>query len=511
MCRVWWRLGRHFSSDNPLHYPQPFNRSLAHLAVICVQTDLHEEPHIDTVWLMPSAKDFVQSPGCGGLCCLNRRICERFTTFSKAVLEKFPPEARDEDRLVGEESVQLKRLLDRLDSPASEDQTFLHFACAQCQALELLARYDWVTKYRKRYMGKDRGDAPVVNNTITGAFTEDLDELDSLFHAGIPVWYLRCLAISPNVRIDSLASFIDDAIMHRLPLCFGGKLDTHDAFPSSTPVIYNGLAGKPKRYLHMLNYICSLSHYPSLLSSNQPRSSTSVIRSTQIPGRASAFSAVGGVCSTPKKSKPYPAKSQRPNKLQRSSNTTCGDSNVVNPFIDSSPLLPPFIPAWSDTLIALSSHNLSDAPPLGQTRGYYVPPPRLLVAPIRNDSKVELICNWLKVRDVWRSFLDIAGGNAKQALTSTVTGKQHNNMLTHLKDFLLLNSLSLQYGQLPNLPAVWKGVTLSTTHLPEKTVVQDILWELFELGFRQDLVVIDAELDQSSIQQWERQNLLDGY
>ncbi|KAL0562400.1 hypothetical protein V5O48_019687, partial [Marasmius crinis-equi] len=70
--------------------------------------------------------------------------------FCKAVLKKFPAEAHDQDRLVGEGCIQLQQLLDRLDSPASEEQTFLRLACAQRQVLELLARYNWVTKYKKR-------------------------------------------------------------------------------------------------------------------------------------------------------------------------------------------------------------------------------------------------------------------------------------------------------------------------------------------------------------------------
>ncbi|KAL0056772.1 hypothetical protein AAF712_016618 [Marasmius tenuissimus] len=520
-CRVHMRHDRHFGPDDPLHYPQPWNRTLAHLAVIRVQSEIHEEPDIDTAWLIPSAQEFVQSPGCGGLGRLDRRIREHFTVFCHYVLNKFPPDAKDVDRIVGEGSIHLNRLLERLDSPASESQTFLHLACAQRQALELLARFDWVKKYRDIYMGKDQSNAPTADSSIVGAFVENLDELDNLFHAGIPVWYLRRFEESPDIRIDAEAYFINNISTQKLPLRFGGELDTCDDTPPR-PVLYTGLAGKPECYLCMLNYIRSLFQYPSILGSSEVRSSTSVIRSTRMTGPPGPFSAVAGtqVRSTASRhSKPY---SSKPSKH---GNATIGDANVVNPFIDASPLLPPSVPAWSDALLALSHHNLSVEPPPGQIRGYFVPPPRLLVMPVNDDTKLRLIRNWLKVRDIvkfhisssprhltakdWRSFLDISGGDSKQVSSSTATGKRHNTMLEYLKEFLRTHRLSFEYGDLSSLPACWHNETLSDACLPEKAVVQEITWELCELGFRQDLVALDTKLDESNMVTWERQNLLD--
>ncbi|KAL0564366.1 hypothetical protein V5O48_017680 [Marasmius crinis-equi] len=508
-CRVRMRRDRHFGSDDPLHYPQPWNRELAHLAVIRVQSNLHEEPCIDTAWHIPSTKDFVQSPGCGGLGRLDRRIRERFSTFCC--------------------SIQLNRLLDRLDCPASESQALLRFACAQRQALELLAWFDWVDRYKKLYMGKSYDRLPVVNNAIMGAFVEKLDDLDSLFHAGIPVWYVRRFSDSPDVRVDCVTHFIDNTFTQKLPLRFGGELDTSDDPACSKLVIYTGMAGKPERYLHMLSYMRSLFQYPSLLGSSEVRSSTSVVRSARMSVPPTAFGAVaGGNISNPKskQSKPYHRKAPKGAKTNTTTTTTTtGDANMVNPFTYSSPLLPPSIPSWSDALQALSHNNLSSEPPPGQVRRYFVPPPRTIVSPIRDDSKLEVLRNWLKIRDVvkfrissapcrlsakeWRRLLNIAGGDSKQASTSTATGQRHDMMLTELKKFLDSHSLSLRYSELPGLPAVWKGVTLSNVQLPEKSVVQDIMWELFELGFRQDLLTVDAVLDQSGMSCWERQNLLD--
>ncbi|KAL0563942.1 hypothetical protein V5O48_018115 [Marasmius crinis-equi] len=328
-----------------------------------------------------------------------------------------------------------------------------------------------------------------------GAFVDNEDELDNLFHAGIPVWFIQPFSLSPDVRVDSLSGFIDDSLTHKLSLRFGRELDTNDISPTSNPVIYTGLAGKPERYLCMIRYIRSLFQYPSLLSSSEVRSSTSVIRSTRPNIPLGAFSTVGGTggrtaCST--KSKPYSKKTQNVG-------GTCGDANTINPFVDSSPLLPPPIPAWSHALRMLSHHNLSTDPPPGQVRGYFLPPPRILVALLKDNSKAEVICNWLKVRDVvvyrisaehcrltakeWRSFLNVCGGNSAQASLQTATGIRHQEMLKRLKKFLQSHSLDLQYNQLPGLPAMWKNVMFSTSQLLERRVVQDITWELFELGF----------------------------
>ncbi|KAJ8074360.1 hypothetical protein PM082_009976 [Marasmius tenuissimus] len=513
LCRVRLRRDNHFGPDDPLYHPQPFDRQHAHLAVLRVKGSVLDDPLLETAWLIPKASNFVECPACGGLGRLDLRIRNQFTSLCLNVIAKFPSDAHTTDRLVGEGTIHLQRLLDQLDAPASQKDTFLRFSCAQRQVLELLARFEWVTVYRSKYMGKDRGCPLSVNMNVMGAFTEDYDVLDSLYHAGIPVWYIRPISASPEVRIDAVVDFIHDTNSFSLALRFGDVLDTSDATPPYR-IVYSHLAGKPERYLAMGNFIRSLFHYPRLLGSAAPRSSTSIIRSNRPTRTLRPFSAFSDE-NPPRtsSSKPYPSKAPT------------NKGGAINPFLVTSPLLPPSVSAWSDALRTLSHHDLTIPPPPGHDRGYWVPPARLFVTPDRDESKLTLLRNWLRLREViifrattgasrlsvkdWRSLLTISGGDSKK-VSDTRSGKRHDSMRTLLKDFLTENSLSLKYDELPGIAAKWRGVEISDEKLPGTTVVQEILWELTELSFRQELVALDGELDTSDVGKWERQNLLDG-
>ncbi|KAF9025009.1 hypothetical protein BDZ89DRAFT_96333 [Hymenopellis radicata] len=41
------------------------------------------------------------------------------------------------------------------------------------------------------------------------------------------------------------------------------------------------------------------------------------------------------------------------------------------------------------------------------------------------------------------------------------------------------------------MPVVWRGLTLAANQIPPADVAQQILWELFEVNFRYDLLVLD--------------------
>ncbi|KAL0562994.1 hypothetical protein V5O48_019085, partial [Marasmius crinis-equi] len=197
-------------------------------------------------------------------------------------------------------------MLNLLDNPASRTETFFRFACAQRHVLYLLARYEWVEKYRAQFEGVTREDPPVVNPTIVGAFAEQDANADNLYHAGIPVWYSRWLSEAPAVRVDRVEVLISDSITHAIPLrCGSGFLDCSDATPSHK-VIYEGLAGKPERYLAMGNYLRSRCQHPSSFSNQELRSSTSVIHTIQTssPSTIVPFGFYPAPTPASKKSKP---------------------------------------------------------------------------------------------------------------------------------------------------------------------------------------------------------------
>ncbi|KIK65176.1 hypothetical protein GYMLUDRAFT_145217, partial [Collybiopsis luxurians FD-317 M1] len=96
-----------------------------------------------------------------------------------------------------------------------------------------------------------------------GAFTESLDDLDILFYAGIPVWYV-CMAKSmPYARINSVAPLLHEDYSQKLVRPGGFIVDCADTSPPHK-VVYEGLPNKPDRYQKMAAYIDSLVNEPAM-------------------------------------------------------------------------------------------------------------------------------------------------------------------------------------------------------------------------------------------------------
>ncbi|KIK51177.1 hypothetical protein GYMLUDRAFT_105785, partial [Collybiopsis luxurians FD-317 M1] len=90
-----------------------------------------------------------------------------------------------------------------------------------------------------------------------GAFTENLNDLDLLFYAGVPVWYI-CMADSmPYVRIDSVAPLLREDHSRRFVRPDGFIVDCTNASPPHK-IIYDGLPNRPDRYHKMAAFLDSL-------------------------------------------------------------------------------------------------------------------------------------------------------------------------------------------------------------------------------------------------------------
>ncbi|KIK53447.1 hypothetical protein GYMLUDRAFT_120844, partial [Collybiopsis luxurians FD-317 M1] len=113
-----------------------------------------------------------------------------------------------------------------------------------------------------------------------GAFTEDEETLHFLFHAGIPVWWVRPAKLSPNARIDKALSFLCVNSNEELHLRPNTIINCADKDPPH-PIIFTRLCGKPERYIKMGNFLRRQMQYPLLLGSDQPRSRESLHRTVQ--------------------------------------------------------------------------------------------------------------------------------------------------------------------------------------------------------------------------------------
>ncbi|KAL0063175.1 hypothetical protein AAF712_009969 [Marasmius tenuissimus] len=278
-CRVRMRRDRHFGPDDPLYFPQPFNRGSAHLAVIQIPQSSPDHP-FSVAWMVPDESHFEPSLDafCAGFGTLNIPTHCKLSFLHDTVLESIP-RGKEDDPFIRTNREQLRRLMDRLKLSAPMDEIFIRFKCAQRLILELDARIRWLTSYRERYetTGSCKDHPGLADSSLMGAFTSDLDVLESLFQCRIPVYFVRPLSRSGNSRIDQVPHFLSPYSDDTFELPSGFTVNLSDAVPAHR-VIFTGLASNPERYVAMGNYVTCLLDYPSPLGSSQPRSSTSMQR-----------------------------------------------------------------------------------------------------------------------------------------------------------------------------------------------------------------------------------------
>ncbi|KAK1216915.1 hypothetical protein PQX77_020440, partial [Marasmius sp. AFHP31] len=134
-CHVRLRKAFHFGQDDPLFHPQPFNRPIAHLAII--RTPSPDPNHrLSTAWVRPTSEDFKQRAAldvCEGLGRLSRTLYWRFHAMASEIFER--SSSQREDPYISVQSAQLRSLLERLEistpqinSPSSGPDWTVHAA-----------------------------------------------------------------------------------------------------------------------------------------------------------------------------------------------------------------------------------------------------------------------------------------------------------------------------------------------------------------------------------------------
>ncbi|KAK1231213.1 hypothetical protein PQX77_005683 [Marasmius sp. AFHP31] len=263
----------------------------------------------------------------------------------------------------------------------------------------------------------------------------------------------------------------------------GYEVDLAEAQPMAR-IIYIELANKPKRYQAMANFVQLLLQYPSLFGSSEPRSSTSMARTS-----LSSSAIVPG--------------SSRGTPYARTGKAPASSKHGVNTFLDpTSLLMPAGVSAWKSALESLSAHDNSLCTPDGVGGSYPLPPPRLFINPQHEDMKATLICNWLKLvaapfKQKWRALLMIAGPGTGPSDPKRVSCSK--KMGEVLQGFITKSSLLLKPNNLDTMRPSWNGQELEDGKLPSPQIVREIMHELFELNFRQEMVILDAQLDMSGM------------
>ncbi|KAK7033982.1 hypothetical protein VNI00_012609 [Paramarasmius palmivorus] len=172
-----------------------------------------------------------------------------------------------------------------------------------------------------------------------------------------------------------------------------------------------------------------------------------------------------------------------------------------NMFLDpDSPLMSPSIPSWKQAMAELASYNQSLEAPDTLGCGFVVPPPRALIIPQSEAKRAKYFAGWLKLREVH--------GSEKEYNTQSWSGRHHSDMQALLKEVLNGSRLSLKWEGLTSAVVTWKGRELDSESVPQNAVALEIIWELHELNFRHELILLDSLLDRSQMSRIERMEKL---
>ncbi|THU92862.1 hypothetical protein K435DRAFT_862048 [Dendrothele bispora CBS 962.96] len=503
MCRDY-----HFGCDDPLYFPQPFHASVGHLAVIPVPSCLPDH-ELALAWYHPTSVDFVpQNPSKPwiGIGLLRPNLSQDLRLFCENLINSIIqlPGQLNQDSALSNGQDHLRRLIERLEMPTTQEECFLYLSCLQRQYLELYARLKWITVYTPRL--RDVDNSCPVDCHVIGAFTEDLDVAAQLYRTGIPIWVVRPVDELCHVRIDQVVEPITESFNQHIPIRDSADyIDVTDAVPAH-PVIYNGLPGKAERYIRMGRYIKNFNSYSMMGvfgtgSTVSPSSSAMSLSTTQDKVHSVIVNGAGKG-----KVKPQPYRKPAPRKSTSTVNQPRNKFEHLN-----NPFNPPVVSAWASAQVELSelSHTLPE-PKLG----YYLPEPEMLISSVNDATKSRLVCSWIRIRDIflyrlsnpsseprllrnqqWRHILELGAGlkySATSKSAQKVTNEMHELLMNYLDDSQ--RGVKVQVESLASAPVLWRGSALEHGEIPSTELVKEVLWELYEISFHLELMTLDRQL-----------------
>ncbi|KAJ3725174.1 hypothetical protein C8R42DRAFT_640081 [Lentinula raphanica] len=500
--RVRLRRDLHFSHDDPLFYPQPFDELRPHLPLIRAASNDPKHPFA-AAWASPSEKDFEEAGDIlYGACILDNDFYLRIKSLAHTVLQAAYTNDNDLDGYLEQGALQVEH-----------------------------AR----TRYRcQQWTASSQDTQTPVPLDVVGAFTDNLSTLDILYYLGIPVWYARPVQNTPDARIDRSTYVIAEDQSKLFTLPSGFQVDGSDAIPEHK-VVWEGLPNKSERYSAMNAYLSALLYPSSLFGSSQlPGISSSqralVTRaSCEAPSFANSDGMVNSHCPNAR-SKVFTPYSQHKRKKPQS-NTR----QKTNMFIDvDTPSMSSVIPAWSRALSLHSSYEQSQSYNTVDS-GYFLPPPRLIDGPKNPVTRAFYYRSWLKARPLilqnltgsrapvklsakrWRCFLDVVGGHPVDLDSGNSEPTKNSIYRAEMQPFLqnlIIKTDSRSFASNMDDPVArieyFYGQPVDCRIEPPPTdIASQILWEISEISFRQELAALDRHLDESGLPLAQRDSLVD--
>lgn len=356
-----------------------------------------------------------------------------------------------------------------------------------------------------------------LNTDLMGAFTTDPGVVQNLYEAGIPVWF---------VRQD--ASLLKSTVVYELTKMEPPRGITVNAGPQHGAVLYRGLVGRKHlevmargghTYLDIsrapLLIVETAGGYAAPVSHKQYRKE----RSDQARTAEDTTTQRNGVRGpSNKRATNRDGRGYHPCKSIWNIDVPYADPLVDGPKVSGRPQarlgaekfeelshrwMPPALPAWRQ---ALDSVDLSHVGPTSRKSwGYWIPEPGLFVRTKTDQRGLQYIMNWLRVRPAWLYMLRVRDANLcsippqwwRDFLYGDLArseGDRETRKSVRARQVLHVFNKAFQLGDVdvnPAAPPSWFDRRYD--HIPEN-VCGRIIWEICELGFRQELLAMDRIL-----------------
>ncbi|OCH85163.1 hypothetical protein OBBRIDRAFT_740382, partial [Obba rivulosa] len=507
--RVTKHMSGRYGVVDPIIWPQVFaGGDCAHFAVI---TRYIRDPRLTGVWCNPIEKDFVPLRGC--LIVTLGKLVPTALEMLQGLVDMADKKAKTYMR--GQDIsraptglsfpvIAMKHTMVRLrDFPSTFRDVVRNVAELQRYFLYTIAWLHWqrLVEDKLRDMGSlDIPKPTPVHKWMMGCFTTDPVVAQKLYLVGIPVWLLREIdAMEPGVIIQNVARKL-------LQPPVSGRLDP------SAPTLYVGTVGiqhlrsmnrgghvycdlpqplpaQPTFHQQLLEVPRSMSG-PSLPSTPVASASASSRHLMQAPSNI-------GVQRTPK-TKPtiQPCNSKNVHKSQ-----VRGRDKFAR--LDH-PWAPASIPAWTSALASVKCPQVVRPP--SELWGYQVPEPGILVGPADETRRKRFFLNWLRAHEAWLYMMnnpDLPKKRIGSQLWRDYLNSEGLQSLTDDKDTRVAGrkqQVIQIFGQVFEESHIkWEhDVAVPWFNREIRQIMEDvarqILWELYELGFRFDLLALDSYL-----------------
>ncbi|KAI5989930.1 hypothetical protein EDD15DRAFT_2370228 [Pisolithus albus] len=322
-----------------------------------------------------------------------------------------------------------------------------------------------------------------ANPNWMGCFTNNTQICEVLYFTGVPVWLVRREEfISPTMNIvrPVRLTFPDDIVK---------AMYTENGVAKPFPSIYRGPCGALRHFHIRRPYHGNLTETPTPTTAGSSSSHPSSSGGKQ-SSRKQTKSARERVTAGPSRASP-----------QRS---TSGESKWEEPDLPEIPkVLGLFLSAWK-----IADKDPQRVKPGRIDPGYRFPKPTLFANVTSPERKKTYLLNWLAARPLWISRVDVRpppkfpSPQMWRDFLNTISTEQLSSTRSAaskmaVRDILEDDIVHLTRGSAGAPETItWRGMEVKVASLsdPPLQLMRSLLWELYELNFRYELLALDRVL-----------------